>query len=95
VDWVKIVEEPVFLTSGVRSPSDPGKVIVRRAALGVIFALGVRTPERGIDILTGAFSWAAIGLDQPGRRHDRTWLDLGMSRERAEKLLRDRVYHID
>lgn len=95
VDWIKILEEPVFLTGGVRSPSDPDKVIVRRAALAVIFALGVRAPERGIDILTGAFSWAAIGLDQPDHRRDRTWLDLGMSREGAEELLRDRVYQVD
>jgi hypothetical protein len=95
VDWIKIVEEPVFLTGGVRSSSDPSKMILRRAALAVIFALGVRSPDRGIDILTGAFSWAAVGLDQPGHRRDRTWLDLGMPRGRAEELLRERVYHVD
>jgi hypothetical protein len=95
VEWVKIVEEPVFLTGGVRSPSDPDRLIVRRAAVAVVFALGVRAPGRKLEILTGAFSWAAVGLDQPGSRRDRTWLDLGMSREHAEELLRHRIYHVD
>jgi hypothetical protein len=95
VEWVKIVDDPAFLTVGVRSPSDPGKVIVRRAAIAVVFALGVRAPGRGLEILTGAFSWVAIGLDRSGVRRDRTWLDLGMSRERAEELLRERVHQVD
>lgn len=95
VEWVKIVEEPLFLTGGVRSPSDPGKMIIRRAALAVVFALGVRAPGRSLEILTGAFSWVVVGLDRPGNQHGRTWLDLGMSRERAEELLRDRVYQAD
>jgi hypothetical protein len=95
VEWVKILEEPVFLTGGVRSPSDPDQLIVRRAAIAVVFALGGRAPERRLEILTGAFSWAAVGLDRPDGRRDRTWLDLGMSRERAEELLRHRVYHVD
>jgi hypothetical protein len=41
------------------------------------------------------FSWAAVSLDQPGRRRDRMWLDVGMSRERAEELLGQRVYQVD
>jgi hypothetical protein len=94
VDLVKIVEEPVFLTVGVRSSSAPDRLIVRRAAIAVVFALGVRAPERRPEILTGAFSWAAVGLDLPGGRRDRTWLDLGMSREHAEELLRHRVHQV-
>jgi hypothetical protein len=94
VEWVKIDEEPVFLTVGVRSSSDPDRLIVRRAAVAVVFALGVRAPGRGLDILTGAFSWAAAGLDRPGDRRDRTWLDLGMSRGQAEELLRQRIDQI-
>lgn len=94
VEWVKIVDEPVFLTVGVRSSSDPGRLIVRRAAIAVVFALGVRAPERRLEILTGVFSWAAVGLDRPGGRRDRTWLDLGMSREHAEELLRHRVHEV-
>jgi hypothetical protein len=91
VEWVKIVEEPVFLTVGVRSSSDPDRLMIRRAAIAVVFALGVRAPGRRLDILTGAFSWVAAGLDRPGDRRDRTWLDLGMSRGQAEELLRQRI----
>jgi len=95
VEWVKIVEDPVFLTGGVRNPSDPDKIIVQRAALAVVFWLGVRPPQERIEVLTGAFSWVAAGLDQPGGRFDRTWLDLGMSRDQAEELLTSRIYEID
>jgi hypothetical protein len=94
VEWVKIVDEPAFLTVSVRSPSDPDRLIIRRAALAVVFALGVRPPARRPEILTGVFSWAAIGLDQPGGRRDRTWLDFGMSGERAEELLEQRVHDV-
>lgn len=94
VEWVKIVDEPVFLTARVRSSSDPDRLIVRRAVIAVVFALGVRAPERRLEILAGAFSWAAVGLDRPGGRRDRTWLDLGVSRDRAEELLRHRVHEV-
>ena len=95
VEWVKILEDPVFLAGGVRSPSDPNEVTIRRAALAVIFALRVRAPGQGTEILTGAFSWAADGLDRPDGRRDRLWTDLGMSRERAAELLKHRIYHLD
>lgn len=91
VEWVKILEEPVFLTIGVRSPSDPGKLIIRKAAVAAVFALGVQAPGRRLEILTGVLSWVAAGLDQPGSRRDRTWLDFGMSRGEAEELLKERV----
>ena len=42
---MKIIDEPVFLTSGVRPPTDDDTLIVRRAALAVVFALRVRTPK--------------------------------------------------
>lgn len=90
-----VVEEPVLLTVGVRSSSDPDWLIVRRAAMAVIFALGVRATGRKLDILTGAFSWAVAGLDRSGGRRDQTWLDLGMSRARAEEQLRQRTHQVD
>jgi hypothetical protein len=34
LEWVKIVDDPVFLTVGVRSPADPQQLIVRRAGRG-------------------------------------------------------------
>jgi hypothetical protein len=55
-----------------------------------VFALGIRPPQRKVAIITGAFSWAAVGLDEPGHRRDRTWMDLNISRERAEELLKHR-----
>jgi len=94
LEWVKIVDDPVFLTVGVRSPANPQQLIVRRAALAAVFALGVRPPQRKVAIITGAFSWAAVGLDEPGQRRDRTWMDLDISRERAEELLKHRVYQV-
>jgi hypothetical protein len=51
LEWVKIIDEPVFLTSGVRSPTDDEKLIVRRAALAVVFALRVRMPKGNAEIL--------------------------------------------
>jgi hypothetical protein len=95
LEWMKVVDEPVFQTVGVRSPADPDRLIVRRAAIAVVLAFGVRSPSRGLEILASVFSWAAAGLDQPGRRRDRMWLDFGMSRERAEELLKQRVYQVD
>lgn len=93
--WLKVVDEPVFLTVGVRQPDDPERLIIRRAALAVVLAFGVRAPSRGLQILMTVFSWAAVGLGQPGSRRDRTWLDFGMSRERAEELLQQRVYQVE
>jgi hypothetical protein len=95
LDWVKVVDDPVFLTVGVRLPADPQQVIVGRAALAVVFALGVRPPQRKVAIITGVFSWVAVGLHEPGHRRDRTWMDLNLSRERAEALLKQRVYQVD
>jgi len=95
LDWVKITDQPVFLTAGVRSPADPERVIVRRAGLAIVFALGVRAPQQKPAILTGAFTWATVGLDEPGHRRDRMWIDLNCSRDRAEELLKHRIYHVD
>ncbi len=95
LDWLKIIDEPVFLTTGVRSPADPKTLIVRRAALAVVFALSVRAPQRKPEILTGALTWAAVGLDDPQLRRDRAWLDVNIAREQAEDLLKHRIYEVD
>lgn len=94
LNWVKVVDEPAFLTVGVRTDSDPGVLTVRRAAIAVPFALGVRKPDGPPDILTGVLTWAAVGLERPGARQDRVWLDFGMTRERAEQLLQQRVHEV-
>jgi hypothetical protein len=92
LEWVKIIDDPVFLTSGVRSPTDDEKLIVRRAALAVVFALRVRTPKGNAEILTGAFTWVAVHLDDPQLRRDRTWFDVNIDRAQAEELLKHRLY---
>ncbi len=94
LEGVKVIDEPAFLTVGVRSASDPGVLTVRRAAVAVPFALGVRKPAARPDILTGVLTWAAVGLDMPGTRRDRVWLDFGMTRERAEELLQQRIHEV-
>lgn len=80
-------------TAGVRSPADP-RLIVRRAGLAVVFALGVQAPQRKPAILTGALTWATVGADEPGQRRDRTWIDFNTPREQAQELLNDRIYHV-
>jgi hypothetical protein len=95
VDWVKIIDEPVFLTAGVRSPGDPETLIVLRAALAVVFALSVGSPQRQPEILTGALTWAAAGLDDPQLRRDRTWFDVNIARGQAETLRKHRIYEVD
>jgi hypothetical protein len=95
LEWVKIIDEPAFLTTGIRSPTDAETLIVRRAALAVVFALRVHTPEGKTEILTGAFTWVAVRLDDPQLRRDRTWFDVNLDRAQAEELLKRRVYETD
>jgi hypothetical protein len=95
LDWVKVIDDPVFLTAGIRSPAAPKVLIVRRAALAVVFALGVHAPQRKPEILTGALTWAATGLDDPQLRRDRTWFDVNIARDQAEELLKHRIYEVD
>jgi hypothetical protein len=75
-------------------PSKPDSIIVTRAAVALPFALAAVVPDGRREILTGVLTWAAAGLDA-GDRHDRVWLDLGMTRDQAEELLRTRVYDLD
>jgi hypothetical protein len=95
VEWVKVIDEPAFLTGGRRLPDDPGRIIATRAALALPVALGVRAPYSGPETLVGVFSWAASGLDGPGDRRDQVWIDLGMERTEAEQLLRERIRAVD
>jgi hypothetical protein len=91
VEWVKVIDEPAFLATAVRPPAGPGQQIVRRAAVAVPFALGVRPPAGRPEILTGVLTWATAGLDVPDSRRDRVWLDFGISRANAEDLLQERI----
>ncbi len=95
VEWLKIVDEPAFCTTGLKAEDDPEHVVINRTALAVIFALAVRPPSGRREILTGAFTWVAAGLNIPGARRDRLWLDFGMQRGHATELLQQRIYEPD
>jgi hypothetical protein len=95
VEWLKIVDEPVFLTSGFKrgdTAEGEARLLINRAAFAVIFVLATRSPTGSRETLTGAFSWVATGLAKPNERKDRIWIDLRMNREQAEGLLRQRIY---
>lgn len=89
LEWVKVIEDPSFLTGGLRREDDA--VIVVRAGLAVPFALSVVTPSER-HILTGTLSWVATSLHRPGERRDRTWFDVGMSQSEAATELERRLY---
>ncbi len=66
LEWMKIVDEPVFLTGAKRGPDGVEQLILVRAGMALPFALAVRAPSGQRDVLLGAFTWVIAGLD--GRR---------------------------
>ncbi|MFD7710185.1 hypothetical protein ACFV6E_08135 [Streptomyces sp. NPDC059785] len=92
LDWLKILDDPRFLTGGRPRPDHPDRIIVTRAGLALPFALSVTAPGRKREILTGVFTWVAVGLDQPGGRKDQVWLDLRADPDWAEAELRKRIH---
>lgn len=94
VEWVKILSDPELLTGGPRE-AESDRVIVRRAALAVEFAMSVMPPNGRREFLVGSFSWVAVGLDTTDGRHDRTWFDIGMPIARAGELLNERIWEIE
>ncbi|MFB8241052.1 hypothetical protein ACFC58_31395 [Kitasatospora purpeofusca] len=94
LEWLKITDVPRYLTGGRPHPDDEDRMIVTRAGIAVPFALSVVSPGRKREILQGAFSWAAVGLDRPGARKDQVWLDLRADLDWAETELRNRIYHV-
>ncbi|MFD9163908.1 hypothetical protein ACFVZ8_18290 [Streptomyces sp. NPDC059558] len=91
LEWLKILDEPRYLT-GVRvRPDLENRTVITRAGLALAFALSVTAPERRREILTGVFTWVSAPLDEPGMRKDQVWLDLWMGLDRAEALLQDRI----
>ena len=93
LEWMKVVQTPRFLTGG-RQSAERQQLIVTRAGIAVPFALSVRPPDAGPDILTGVFSWVSAGLDRPGSRQDQVWLDLWTASDAAEELLRSRIHEV-
>jgi hypothetical protein len=93
VRWMKITDEPRYLTSGRRAPDDPDKLIVTRAALAAAFAIGVDAPSRNYEILWGAYSIAVVGLDRTETR-SQVWFDLWTALDQAEQHLRARIMEV-
>lgn len=80
--WLKLLDEPSFVSQG------------DAAGMAVSFALGVRTTFQPLDVITGAFTWAAGGLEVPPRR-DRVWFDVGAELGWAEEQLRSiRIFEV-
>ncbi|WP_202867512.1 hypothetical protein [Kribbella pittospori] len=90
VEWLKITEEPKFLTGGKPLADDPGKAQVVRTALAVQFGLSVVRPDGPRDVLTGVFSLAVAKMDEPAP-HEQSWLDLGESIDQIGPLLEERL----
>lgn len=92
LEWIKVLDAPRYLTGGRPRPDDETKMTVTRAGIALAFALSVTSPGRRREILQGAFSWVAVGLDRPGERKDQVWLDLRADLDWAEGELRNRIY---
>lgn len=92
--WLRLHQEPCFLTGGRRS-EDEASIIVVRAALAVGFDLEVDDGHGRLERLSGVFSWVAAGLDTDDARRDRTYLDLDMDLATASTALESRIYEID
>ncbi|WP_203924677.1 hypothetical protein [Rugosimonospora africana] len=90
---MKITDEPKYLTSGRRTPDDPNKLIVTRAALAAAFAIGVDAPSRNYEILWGTYSIAVVGLDHAEARNQ-VWFDLWTVLDQAEQHLRARIMEV-
>jgi hypothetical protein len=95
LEWMKITEEPRFLTGGRRSPDDPEKLLLTRAGLAAAFAAGVRSPDGRREVLWGVYTVAVSGLDRPEAARSRVWFDLRSGLDWAEEQLRTRLYEID
>ena len=95
VRWMKITDEPRYLTAGRRIVDDPNSLILTRAALAAAFAVGVDSPSGRFDILWGAYSIAVVGLDRPGQARRRVWFDLWTGLDTAEQQLRARIAEVD
>ncbi|MFI8802755.1 hypothetical protein ACWIF8_01690 [Micromonospora chalcea] len=95
VRWMKITDEPRFLTAGRRDADDPDSLIVTRAALAAAFAIGVDAPARPHEILWGVYSVAVVGLDRGEQARSRVWFDLWTGLDAAEQQLVTRIGDVD
>ncbi|MFI5708053.1 hypothetical protein [Kribbella sp. NPDC051620] len=93
VQWLRFRGEPAFVTGGKPLPHDPGKAQVVRTGLAVEFILAVVRPSNERDVLTGVYTLAIAGMDEPEAR-ERSWLDLGATMDQIGPLLETRLYEL-
>lgn len=88
-----VLSEPQWLTGARPSDTDSSKAILVRSAVAFEFALSVESQGQSHQ-LSGVYTWAAVGLDQPGQHKHRVWMDLGgtLSTFGSEGELKARVY---
>jgi hypothetical protein len=72
----RITSEPQWLTGARPHNADRTKSILVRTGVAFEFALTVES-HAGSEQLQGVFTWVAVNLDQPGRRMQRQWMDIG------------------
>jgi hypothetical protein len=90
---LRIISEPQWLSGVKKLDANDSKAILVRAATAFEFSLSVETNGEIVE-LSGVFSWAAVGLDQPEQRQDRNWFDINGTLETfgTEGELKERVY---
>ena len=74
-----VSSDPDWLTVGNRQEDDTEIISVSMSAVAFEYDLEVWTLERGIDQLSGVFTWAATNLGTPDNRKDQLWFDIGGS----------------
>ncbi|MEU3404939.1 hypothetical protein ABZ766_13460 [Streptomyces sp. NPDC006670] len=95
LEWIKILDEPRYLTGFRRlDPDAPKYGIITRAGIALSFALSVKSPARGRETLQGVFSWATAAIDQPGGAKRQVWFDLHADLDWAETALQERIYRV-
>jgi hypothetical protein len=94
LEWLKFTGEPKFITSARPLPDEPNKMQMLKAALAVQFALSVKAPTGGRDLLLGTFCLAFTGMDDPETARQQSWFDLGATIEQIGPLLEDRLLSI-
>jgi len=94
VEWMKVIDEPRHLTGG-RKTDDGDQLVLTRAAIAVPFGLGVRSPDESFHVLSGVFTVAMSGLEEPEGPRSQLWLDLEADADWAEEQLTQRIYEVD
>jgi hypothetical protein len=72
---IVVTSAPDWLTGGRRLDDDPGRMVLVRAAFAFECDLRAITSDGTAHDLSGVFTWAMTGMDEPGQARSRLWLD--------------------